>query len=490
MVGDAVLVLVFILLGGVFAGAEIALVNLRPAQAAAMPERGRAGRAVARLLADQNRFLSAVQIGVTLAGFLSSAFGATRFAQLVAPTLEEWGVPTGLSEALAIVAVTLVIAYLSLVFGELVPKRLALRDSERFALLTGPILQAVAIAGRPLIWLLGRSTNAVMWLVGVRRQPEDTGSEEELRHAVATTEALTPDERRVLTDVLESGDRPMREIMTPRLDVDVLSADLTIAGAVDSVHDRPHSRYPVVRASLDDTVGFIHVRDLMGREGDDRTRLAELARPLLEVPESRPLLPTLAELRRTGVHIALVVDEYGGGAGIVTMEDLIEELVGDITDEFDPADEQIHARWDAEGVGAPPRTGDLPTEPVAAQLRLTEFAEMTGVELPDGPYDTAAGWILFQLGRIPGVGDAARHGDVVVTVAAMRGHRIEEVTLSRASAEPPVGDSPTGSADGGVRWPADDAPAPLVGSARGDGGEPGTEGAGEPVTGPAPRSRH
>jgi putative hemolysin len=441
MVADAALVLFFVLLGGVFAGAEIALVSLRPAQAATIGERGRAGRAAASLLADQNRFLSAVQIGVTLLGFLSSAFGASRFADDLAPVLVDWGLSEGAADAVALVAITVVIAYLSLVLGELVPKRLALRSAERFALATAPLLLFVARIARPFIWLLGVSANGVLRLLGARRAVEDeAAAEEELRHAVATTETLTPDERRLLTDVLESGDRPMREIMTPRLDVDVLPADLTLSAAVAEVQDRPHSRYPIVRGSLDDVVGFVHVRDLMGRDHDDETTLEQLARPLLEVPESRPLLPTLADLRRNGVHIALVVDEYGGGAGIVTMEDLIEELVGDITDEFDPAEEQEQVRLRTDASGERPEA-QLPSDPVDAQLRLSEFEELTGLELPEGPYDTAAGWILRQLGRIPSVGDSTTHDDVVVTVAAMRGNRIEEVRLTRVE-QPEPSDPP------------------------------------------------
>lgn len=427
VVGDIALVLVFVLLGGVFAGAEIALVSLRPAQVAAIGGRGAPGRAAATLLADENRFLSAVQIGVTLLGFLSSAFGASRFAGVVAPLLVDAGVSEGVAETVAVVIITIVIAYLSLVLGELVPKRLALRFSERFALATAPLLLLVARITRPFIWFLGVSSNAVLLVLGVRRARDDDGpDEEELRHAVATTDALSTDERDLLTGVLESGDRPMREIMTPRLDVDVLPADLTAAAAMALVRDRPHSRYPVTRSSLDDAVGFIHVRDLMGRDGD-ATTLDRLARPLLEVPESRPLLPTLAEMRRNGVHIALVVDEYGGGAGIVTLEDLIEELVGDIADEFDPADDYEQARRPA----SDEKATLPPDERVDAQLRLAEFAELTGLDLPEGPYDTAAGWILHQLGRIPVVGDRATHDQVDVVVDAMRGNRIEQVRLER-----------------------------------------------------------
>jgi putative hemolysin len=269
-------------------------------------------------------------------------------------------------------------------------------------------------------------------------QSREVVTEEELRDLVASNTELTLDERRLIADVLDAGDRPIREIMIPRLDVSALQQDLTVPQAVEATSGRPFSRYPVVDGGLDDVVGFVHLRDLLTAR-DPGVRVRELARPVLRLPDSRRALPALAEMRRQGSHLAVVMDEYGGSAGIVTLEDLIEELIGDITDEFDVALRAAHA--EGRGDDADGDAPQLPAEPVEAQLRLDEFAEETGVALPPGPYDTAAGWLVNQLGKIPQEGDAAvledeRFGPVRLVVERMRGRRVEALRLNRI--DPPV----------------------------------------------------
>jgi putative hemolysin len=427
---DIALVLAFIILGGLFAGAEMALVSLRPGQVSRLAQQGRRGRQVARLVEDPNRFLSAVQIGVTLAGFFSSAVGAVTLAQPVAEELTRLGIPGSLAGTLALMAVTVLVAYVSLVLGELAPKRIALQRAEGVAQLAAVPVDTLARLTRPLIWLLGRSSDLVVRLTGGDpEQGREVVTEEELRDLVAQNEELTLDERRLIAEVLDAGDRPIREIMIPRLDVSALQQDLTIPEAVQATSGRPFSRYPVVDGGLDDVVGFVHLRDLL-TAADPGVRVRDLARPVLRLPDSRRALPALAEMRRQHAHLAVVVDEYGGSAGIVTLEDLIEELVGDITDEFDVALAEFE---EIEDGGRPP---ELPTEPVEAQLRLDEFADETGVVLPPGPYDTAAGWVVRELGRIPREGDAAvlndeRLGRVRLIVERMRGRRVEALRLER-----------------------------------------------------------
>ncbi len=431
MAGEIALVLAFVVVGGFFAAAEIALVSLRPAQVGRMAESSRRGQQVARLLESPNRFLSAVQIGVTLAGFLSSAFGAVTLARPVGEWLSGLGWSEALADTVSVLVVTIIVAYVSLVIGELAPKRVALQRSEGTALLAAPVLDVLARVTRPVIWLLGRSTDLVVRLLGVDPSASaEAVTEAELRDLVATNDELTTDERRLIEEVLDAGDRPIREVMTPRLDVAALSVDLTLAAAGAAVRHQPHSRYPVVDGGLDDVVGFVHVRDLLSPPDgtDPATELRTLARPVLRLPDSRRALPAMAQMRREGSHLAVVVDEYGGGAGIVTLEDLIEELVGDISDEFDTAGP---GREHEDDDGPRP----LPDHPVEAQLRLEEFEERTGVALPEGPYDTAAGWLVAQLGRLPEVGDVAEHDDVRVEVTAVRGRRVEQVRLT--AAEPP-----------------------------------------------------
>ncbi len=440
MWADVALVLAFVVVGGLFAAAEMALVSLRPGQVSRIAQQGRRGRQVARLVEDPNRFLSAVQIGVTLAGFFSASVGAVTLAEPVSGWLVGWGVPQSLASSLAIALVTIVVAYVSLVLGELAPKRIAMQRAEGVARLSAVPVDALARLARPLIWLLGRSSDLVVRLAGGDPgQGREVVTEEELRDLVAANEELTLDERRLIAEVLDAGDRPIREVMIPRLDVSALQVDLTVPEAVAATSGRPWSRYPVVDGGLDDVVGFVHLRDLLTAP-DPRVLVRSLARPVLRLPDSRRALPALAEMRRQGAHLAVVVDEYGGSAGIVTLEDLLEELVGDITDEFDVGRGGQDAGHEDAG---PPQ---LPTEPVDAQLRLDEFARETGVVLPPGPYDTAAGWVVRELGRIPREGDAAeladeRRGRVRLVVERMRGRRVEALLLERVPEPDPDEDA-------------------------------------------------
>lgn len=430
MAGEIAVVLAFIVVGGAFAAAEIALVSLRSGQVTRLAASDRRGVTVQRLVQQPNRFLSASQIGITLAGFLSSAFGAVTLAEPLGTLLSRLGLADGAAHTLAVLAVTLMVAYVSLVLGELAPKRLGLQRAETVALVAAGPLETIARVTRPVIWLLGVSSDLMVRIAGGDpRKGKAVMTEEELRDIVATNEHLSLDERRVIAQVLDAGERPVREIMVPRLDVRTLQAELTLAGALRTIRGQPYSRYPVVDGGLDDAVGFIHVRDLYARPDSvtSDAPLRELVRPMMRIPDSRRALPALAEMRRAGSHLALVVDEYGGCAGVVALEDLIEELVGDITDEFDPRRQPSTPSMVAEGTTRP-----LPDAPVDAQLRLDEFEEETGVRLPDGPYDTAAGWVLHALGRIPVEGDQARAGDIMVTVTQMRARRVERVRLERA----------------------------------------------------------
>lgn len=417
------LVLVFVLMGGVFAATELALVSLRASQLAQLERRGHRGQRVAEVARDPNRFLAAVQIGVTVAGFFSAAYGGSTLAPDFAPTLEHLGLSKDAAEAVALIVITLVIAYLSLVLGELAPKRLALQRSASLSMLVAPTLDRFAALMRPIIWLLSASTNVVVRLVG--GDPSATTeelSEDELRELVSGHQALDDHERRILSDVLGATETTVKEVMRPRGDVATLPADLPLPAAVERIRDRPFSRYPITGDNIDDVSGFLHVRDVIGVAPDDPRVVGDLSRRILQLPATNLILPTVGQMRQEGIHLAIVVDEYGGTDGIVTLEDLVEELVGSIRDEYDPL----------EAVG--PTDGSS----VDAGLSLADFFDATGIELAAGGYETAAGFVIARLGRIPDVGDTIEADGVGFEVAEMAGRRITRLKVQRVAAEADV----------------------------------------------------
>ena len=426
---NVLLVLLLILIGGFFAAAEIALVSIRESQVKALsqdPKRARRASRVAKLQRDPNRFLAAVQIGVTLAGFLSAAVGGATLADDVAPKLENWGVPSGVSETVALIGVTLVISYISLVLGELAPKRVALQRAEGLSLLVAPLLDRIAMLSRPVIWLLSASTNAVVRLVG--GNPEigrEEITEEELRDLVAGHRTLGEQARELIDEVFAAGERQIREVMVPRTEVEFVDASTPVFKAAKVAMAKPHSRYPVVRGSHDDVLGFVHVRDLFDPELSGRSvRVGDLARDVMLLPATKRVLPALSEMQREGQHLAIVVDEYGGTAGIVTLEDLVEELVGDIRDEYDVGVPQAARRLG---------TGDMEVDGL---LNLEDFTEETGIALPEGPYETVAGYVISRLGHVADVGEQVEVDGHRLTVVECDGRRIARLRVSSLPAAP------------------------------------------------------
>ncbi|MBA3308760.1 MAG: HlyC/CorC family transporter [Nocardioidaceae bacterium] len=423
---DIALVFLFIMVGSFFVIAEMALVSLRESQARGLEGRGRRGQLVAKLNSDPNRFLSAVQIGVTLSGFMSAAFGGATLANRLSPSLEGIGIPEDVAGITALVLITLVISYFSLVLGELVPKRIALQRAEGVSLAVGPTIDRVAKLARPVIGVLSVSTDLVVRLIGgdPKAQREQI-TDAEIRELVAGSETLGAEERQIVEDVFEAGDRQIREVMLPRTEVDFISAEMPAYKAAKFALERPHSRYPVIGDSSDDVIGFVHVRDLLNPDLSGRSvRVQELARDVLQLPATRHILSALTDMRREGSHVAIVVDEYGGTAGIITMEDLVEELVGDIKDEYD--------------VDAPETTRSLTGElEVDGLLNLDDFEDETGLVLPDGPYETVAGYIVSALGHVPEVGEVAAFDGHQLTVVTLDGRRIARVKVEARPDTPP-----------------------------------------------------
>jgi putative hemolysin len=424
---DVAIVLVIASIGGFFAGAEMALVSLREGQVRSLAKRGRRGVKAARLIADPNRFLSAVQIGTTLATLVSGAFGADTLVGL----LRDWFVRQQMSGdvagPLAFGIVTICITFVTLVLSELAPKRLALQRAVPLALFAAPTLDVIARLARPVVWLLSVSVNVVVRLLGGDpRQGRQAMTEQELRELVTGTQTLSADERRIVGEVFDAGKRQIREVLRPRTEVEFLAAGTTVGEAARIASSVPYSRLPVYQGSYDNVVGFVHIRDLLGPAAPPRTALVdEAVRPIKFLPISKTVLSALSEMRRERAHLAIVVDEYGGTAGIVTLEDLVEELIGDIMDEYD--------------TGEAPAT-KLPQGEVEVDglLNLDEFAEQTSIRLPEGPYETVAGYVLAALGELPAPGDSVVIPGYTITVTEMDARRIARLRVTPSPEPEPV----------------------------------------------------
>lgn len=419
---DIAVVVALTLLAALFVAAEIALISLRESQVKQMTiMRGRRGARVAALLINPNRFLAAVQVGVTVCGFLSAALGAQRLGKYVQPWLEGLGLSVGWSSTLSLIGLTLVIAYFSLVFGELVPKRLALFRAEEIALAAAPIIDVLAMIFKPMIWLLSHSTNLVVRIFGIDpKEQRSQMSEEELLDLVTGHAALTDEEREIVEEVFNASERQVHEVMVPRTEVDFMDGSLTIGRAIALAVDRAHSRYPVVRGSTDEVIGFIHVRDLLDTSlAGNSGKIQELVRPVMFLPGTKGILPALTEMRNQRQHLAIVLDEYGGTDGIVTMEDLVECLIGDIRDEYDSQESEVLQES---------RTGDFEVDGL---ISIEDLHDQTGLELPEGPYETVSGFVMHFLGRIPEVSDVVGVNGLRVTVLSMEGKRAGQILISR-----------------------------------------------------------
>jgi len=417
---DLSVVFFFIFLGAVFVAAEIALISLREGQVKAMEEFGRRGRKVAELAGHPNRFLAAVQVGVTLSGFLSAAFGADQLGDYLIPALESAGLSEDVSAGLSLVLLTLVIAYFSLVLGELVPKRIALHKTESIALAVATPVAVISRVFKPLIWLLAHSSDLILRALGIDpKASREEISEEELVDLVTGHKALTEEERDIVEEVFNASERLVHEIMVPRTRVDFLDASLTFAEAIEIAKKKAHSRFPVVRGNSDEVIGFIHVRDLLDPSSADSSKtIMDLIRTIMFLPGTKGVLPALSEMRAQRQQIAIVLDEYGGTDGIVTLEDLVETLIGDIHDEYDSHEVEVSS----------PNSGEFKIDGL---ISLEDLHEETGIEIPEGPYETLSGFVMHELGRIPSMNDEIAIPGARIKVLSMEGKRVGTLQLKR-----------------------------------------------------------
>lgn len=412
-------VVALILVEGVFTASEFALVSLREGQVRGLAESGRRGAAVARLVSDPNRYLSIVQIMITLTSLLSSAFGAVTLSGDVKRALVGAGMDGTAAEVIGFLGITLVISFVTLVVGEQVPKRLALQRSEGTATAVSPTVDRLASLFRPVIWLISRCTDGIVRALGGNPQlGHEPISEEELRALVTAHESLSTDERTLIDEVFAAGERSVDQVMVPRTEVTFLEAGTTISRAARVATESMHSRYPVVGRDHDDVLGFVHIRDLLmadPRTDRDRT-VGDVTRAVKALPGSKRVIAALSELRQEGHHLAIVVDEYGGTDGIVTLEDLIEEVIGEIRDEYDE-------------VAVPAQQLPGGAVEVDGKLNLDEIVEVSGLELPEGPYSTLGGYLMARLGRLPQIGDEVACDGYRLQIVEVEGRRAARVRL-------------------------------------------------------------
>ena len=419
-VTSAILLLILLLLNGFFAGAEMALVSVRRS---ALQERADAGsKRAANALAiieDPSKLLATVQVGITLVGFGASAMATATWAEPLAAWLRSIGADwvDSIATGLAIFIVTLAVSYVTLVIGELVPKRLGLVRAEAFAMFAATPIRWLETLMRPIVWLLDRSTAIVGRLVGLRESDTPNGvSEEEIKMLVSEQGDLLDEEKRMIHEIFDLGDTVAREVMTPRTDAMLLEDTETVERVVDVMRGTGFSRIPIFHEDQDKVVGIAIIKDLLGAvlEGRADEPIIDHMRNAVFVPESKQLLPLLSEMQATRNQMVIVVDEYGGTAGLVTTEDIVEEIVGEIADEFDPDNRYITQLSERELL----LDGRLPIED----------ADRIGIPLPDSEeYETIAGWLLAEMGRIPSVGDVFVYDGFTFKVHTMRRRRISRV---------------------------------------------------------------
>lgn len=410
-------VAVLILLNGFFVAAEYGLVTARRTRIREMEAQGnRRARAVLTITAQPPRFIAAMQLGVTLTSLAIGALGETVLKDLFDP----W-----MATILAVVFAFLIITFLHVVIGELVPKGVALQYSERVALAVSAPVRGFFVLFGPLIWILQRTTELI--LRGLGMEPPgaegDVHSEAELRMLLDRSQRhgeIEEEEQQMISKVFDFGDKHADDVMVPRVDVVALSIDLPAEEALKAVMDSPYTRYPVYRESLDEILGILHVRDLFAAlmdRGIAEVQLEDLLRTPYFVPETKDLGSLLAEFRAQNLHLAIVLDEYGAMEGIVTLEDLLEEIVGEIEDEFDLPHEEIE------------RIDDH-TARISGTVSIDEFDEQFGTDLPDEDYHTVAGFVFGLVGRAAEPGDEVEHEGIRFRVDEVDGTRIQSLTVT------------------------------------------------------------
>ncbi len=426
MLQALLIVLALILANGFFSGAEMAIVASRRGRLRQLADRGdKAAAAAIELASSPDRFLPTVQIGITLVGTLAAAYGGDRLVSEIAQQIST-NVPQSLekfAQPTALVVFVVALSFVTLLLGELVPKRLALRQAESVARAVAPTMQLFARVAKPLVWLMSASTSAVLFLLGAHKQEGPTVSVDDIEHLLEAGRAegiLEAVEQAVATEALRLGERSVRDIMRPRIDLDALDIDTPPDEVLGAIAMAGYSRLPVYEESLDHVIGYVSLKDVMRQNWMGwPIQLRKILHPALFVPETMPLDRLLELFQKERNQLAIVLDEYGGTEGLVTIQDVLEELVGKIHDEHRQDEATAFVRredgsWLVDGSAS-----------------IEELAERLAVRLDSEPrdYSTVSGLVLTQLERIPSVGDALQWRGLTIEVVDMDGRRIDKLLV-------------------------------------------------------------
>ena len=433
MLSDILLPLLLILLNGFFAASEMAFVSLNENLIKMQAEEGdRKAARIDRLLSQPSKFLATIQIGITLAGYLASAFASDTFATPLVEMMVRVGVPIPEQtlKTIAMIIITLLLSYITLVFGELVPKRIAMKKPELISNIAAPILSMLSSAAAPFVKLLTLSTNFVVRLFGI--DPNDNSqnvTEEEIRMMVDVGQekgAIDEGEKQMINNIFEFNDKPVYEVMTHRSDIVALPITADLDEMLRMAGEEQYSRFPVYEDDIDNIVGVLHIKDLMGlMQSGSTTELRDIIRPPYFVPQHKRSDRLFNDMKKSKTHMVIVVDEYGGTAGLVTMEDLIEEIVGEIYDEHDEEELTLQKL-------------DEDTYLVNGIMRIEEVNEQLDLSLPQDEYETLGGFVVGLLGRIPKDGETpvVEYGKLVLKVELVEDRRIKKIKMCGLNKEP------------------------------------------------------
>ena len=422
-----IILAILILVNAYFAMTEIAYISLTDAKIAKMSKEGnKKAKKIEKMLSSPSKFLATIQVGITFAGFFSSAFAADTFASKLAPVLyETTGWFNGSTwNTISLVIITIILSYFTLIFGELVPKRIGMKYAEQVAFGTTSIITVIAKIFAPCVKVLTVSTNIVSKIFGVSETEEETVTEEEIRMMVdvgGEKGVIEKQEKEMINNVFEFNNRIVSEIMIPRTEVFAVEENTTLAELADfEDFDYRYSRIPVYEDTIDNIKGLIYMKDILRESKNKKTKVKALLRDAYYVPETKVVSDLFKELQKAKLQIAVVLDEYGGTAGIVTMEDILEEIVGDIYDEYDEVEEEYKKISDTVFM-------------LDGCMTIYEVSKVLDVDMPEGDYDTLSGYILEELGRIPKTKEKVKieNDDVIFTVEKVEDRRISLVKAEK-----------------------------------------------------------